>query len=161
VRAAATASELRAVDRDDLYALLAQPRVRVHVALVGDHDARLEADDVVAVVPLLARHLRGVAAGRDDAHTVDAERVLERLDDVAVERLDDRERVRSIAGPQRPDLHALVDHRGVQRHGVAVDHRHDRVEVHVGARRRQLHGEHEPRGIMGEQVAREDPDRLG
>ena len=48
---------------------------RVGVALVGDDDAGLEGDDVVAVVPLLALLLVGVAAGLDDVELRHAERV--------------------------------------------------------------------------------------
>ena len=73
-------------------------RVGVDVALVGDDDARLEADEVVAVVPLLARRLERVAAGRDDPDAVEPERVLERVDDAAVERLDDRQLAGSSPG---------------------------------------------------------------
>ena len=64
MRAAAAAAELEALDRDDLDARLAQRGVGAGVALVGDDDAGLEGDDVVAVVPLLALGLEVVAAGR-------------------------------------------------------------------------------------------------
>ena len=62
-------------DRDDLDAGLAHLRDRERVALVGDDDAGLERDDVVAVVPLLALLLVGVAAGLHDVELLDAERV--------------------------------------------------------------------------------------
>jgi len=45
----------------------AQLRVGVRVAVVADDDAGRQRDDVVAVVPLLALGLPGVAAGFDDA----------------------------------------------------------------------------------------------
>ena len=46
------------LDRDDLDARLAQQRVGVGVAVVGEHDAGLDRDRVVAAVPLLALGLR-------------------------------------------------------------------------------------------------------
>src|SRR5215218_10899469 len=64
--AAAAAAELAAPDGDDFDTGLAQERVGVGVAVVGDDDARLERHHVVAVVPLLALGLVGVAAGPDD-----------------------------------------------------------------------------------------------
>ena len=54
VAAAAALAELEAGDLDHLDAGLAHLGDRVGVALVGDDDAGLEGDDVVAVVPLLA-----------------------------------------------------------------------------------------------------------
>src|SRR5262245_11754554 len=65
VPAAAALAQLEAIDGDDLDAGLAYLGDRVGVALVGDHHAVLERDDVVAVVPLLAFLLVGVAAGLD------------------------------------------------------------------------------------------------
>ena len=62
VAAAASAAELLAGDREDLDAGLRELRVRRLVALVGDDDAGLERDDVVAVVPLRALRLELVAA---------------------------------------------------------------------------------------------------
>ena len=67
VAAAAAAAELGADDRDDLDALLAQQRVGVGVAVVGEHHARRGADEVGAAVPLGALAHVGVAAGLDDA----------------------------------------------------------------------------------------------
>ena len=55
--AAAAAAEFRAAHGDHLDAGLAQQRVRVGVAVVGDDDAGLQRDDVVAVVPLFALRL--------------------------------------------------------------------------------------------------------
>src|SRR4029453_8224136 len=65
VPAAATLAQLEALDGDDLDPGLAHLGDRVGVALVGDDHAGLERDDVVAVVPLLALLLVGVAAGLD------------------------------------------------------------------------------------------------
>ena len=58
------------------------------VAVVGDDDARLEGDDVVAVVPLLALRLAGVAAGFDDAQLVQPERFLDDVEDVPLSAAD-------------------------------------------------------------------------
>ena len=131
MRAAAPATELEALDRDHLDPLLAQAGVRVDVALVGDHHPGLQADDVVAVVPLLAGGLERVAAGGDHAQRVDLERRLDRLHHPAVERLGHRD-LGVVAGADRPHAGA-VDDVGEERHRVAVDHRQHRVEVHVGA----------------------------
>src|SRR5215212_5773506 len=66
-RTAASARELGAGDRDDLDAGVAQARVGVDIALVGDDDAGGDREHVVAVVPLLALGLVPVAAGLEDA----------------------------------------------------------------------------------------------
>src|SRR5512133_482168 len=61
VPAAAALAQLEALDGDDLDAGLAHLGDGVGVALISDHHARLEGDDVVAVVPLLALLLVGIA----------------------------------------------------------------------------------------------------
>ena len=53
--------------RQHFDARLAQSLVGVFVLRIGDHDAGLDGDQVVAVVPLLALGLVLVAAGADDA----------------------------------------------------------------------------------------------
>src|SRR5215213_2290030 len=68
VRAPSAAAQFEAFDCDHLNARFAQLRVRVGVALVGNNDAGLDRDEVVAVVPLLPLGLVFVAAGRDHAH---------------------------------------------------------------------------------------------
>ncbi len=73
------------VDLDHLDAGLAHLGDRVGVPLVGDDDARLEGDDVVAVVPLLALLLVGVAAGLDDVELRDAEGVGDGADEVVLD----------------------------------------------------------------------------
>src|SRR5207247_10455605 len=53
-----------------IYPGLAQQRVRMRVAVVPDHDARRERDDIVSVVPLLALCLPRIAVGRrSEEHT--------------------------------------------------------------------------------------------
>src|SRR4051812_27210834 len=101
VAAAAALAELEAFDRDDLDALLAQGGVAAGVALVGHDDAGLEGHHVVAVIPLLALGLEGVAAGLDHAHLVDVERRAHGVDEGAVELLDHKV-LGGIAGPDRP-----------------------------------------------------------
>ena len=66
VPAAAAASELGTDDGDDLDALLAQQRVGVGVAVVGEHDARRGAHEVGPAVPLGALADVVVPAGLDD-----------------------------------------------------------------------------------------------
>src|ERR687897_1289461 len=63
VAAAAALAQLETGDLDHLDPRLAHLGDRVRVALVGHDDARLEGDDVVAVVPLLALLLVCVATG--------------------------------------------------------------------------------------------------
>ncbi len=70
----------------DLDAGLAHLGDRVGVALVGDDDARLERDDVVAVVPLLALLLVLVATGLDDVELRHPQRVGDRAEEVCLDR---------------------------------------------------------------------------
>ena len=72
--ATAAAAELGADDRDHLDAGLAQQCVGERVAVVGEDDAGLEGDGVVAAVPLLPLGLVDVAAGVDDLDRRQAER---------------------------------------------------------------------------------------
>src|SRR5262245_59558546 len=83
VRAAAAPSELGTDDRDDLDTGLAEQRVRVRVAVVRDHDAGLDRDDVVAAVPLLAFAVVQRATGLDDSQPTQTERGLNDLDERA------------------------------------------------------------------------------
>src|SRR5687767_3668314 len=83
VPAAAAAAEFLAADGDDLDARLAEQRVGVGVAVVPDDHARLERNDVVAVVPLLALGVEGVAAGADDEKIVQPQRLLVDFEEVA------------------------------------------------------------------------------
>src|SRR6185436_8401618 len=83
VTAAAPASELGAAHGDDVDAGFPQQRVRVRIPVVGDDDAGRQRDDVVAVVPLFALRLPGVAAGFDDAESTKAQRVLDDVEEMA------------------------------------------------------------------------------
>jgi hypothetical protein len=83
VAAAAALAELEAGDLDHLDTGLAHLGDRVGVALVGHDDARLEGDDVVAVVPLLALCWYCVAAGLDDVQRFDPECIGDGAEEVA------------------------------------------------------------------------------
>src|SRR5674536_153771 len=65
VTAATAAAEFGADDRNDLDARLAQQRIGLGVAVVGEDHPGLERDGVVATVPLLA--LRGCLLYTSDA----------------------------------------------------------------------------------------------
>ena len=82
---AAALAQLEALDLDHLDAGLAHLGDGVGVALVGDDDARLEGDDVVAVVPLLALLLVLVAARLDDVQLLDAEGVGDGAEEVVLD----------------------------------------------------------------------------
>ena len=101
--AAAAAAQLGADDRDDLDAGLAQQRVGDGVAVVGEDDARLDRDGVVAAVPLLALGGVDVAAGLDDPQLGEPERAR-------------RRRRRTSPSPRSPRPRALVA--GPQGEGV-------------------------------------------
>jgi hypothetical protein len=73
--AAAAASELLPCDGEHLDAGLRKLGVRGLVSLVRDDHARLDGDDVVAVVPLVALRLELVASGRDEFQVLDSQRV--------------------------------------------------------------------------------------
>src|SRR6266496_1293708 len=65
--AAAAATELEAGDGEHLDAGVPQTLVSVDVALVSDHHAGLDGEQVVAIVPLLARGQQLIAAGLEGA----------------------------------------------------------------------------------------------
>src|SRR5215469_16018472 len=76
VTAAAPASELVPGDRQDFNPGLRKLCVGCLVPLVADNDSRLERDDVVAVVPLVAFGFELVASCGDEPEFLDPERVL-------------------------------------------------------------------------------------
>lgn len=80
--AAATASQLVARDRQHGDARLVVLLVGPDVALVADHHARADGQDVVSVVPLLAFGFKGIAAGGDQTYLVNAERFLDGVQQV-------------------------------------------------------------------------------
>src|SRR5690242_7466769 len=74
--ATAAAAEFRASYRDHLHARLSEQCVGVGVAVVGNDDAGLQRDHVVAVVPLFPFCLKGVATGRDGPKAAEPKRFL-------------------------------------------------------------------------------------
>src|SRR5918993_2205397 len=75
VPAAAALAELEALDLEHLDPRLPHLGDGVGVPLVGDDDARLEGDDVVAVVPLLPLLLVLVTTGPDHGQLADPQRI--------------------------------------------------------------------------------------
>ena len=109
------------------------------VALVADHHARTDGQDVVSVVPLLAFGFKGIAAGGDQAHLVNAEGFLDGVQQVGF--LSAQQAAASVRG-ERPALGVLAHHFRVNGESVHVDVGHHGVEVHAGAMFRQLNGDH-------------------
>ena len=144
----------RAADGDHLDAGLAQQRVGVGVAVVGDDDAGLERHDVVAVVPLLALGLVGVAAGLDHAQLVEPQRVADDVEDRPCRRRGPRSRRRPTVGWVLIAAD-LVDHLAEDRDQVAVAEAEHRVEVHGGAALRHQAADHPRCRLVAEQLARD------
>src|SRR5215831_16368884 len=105
---AAALAELVSLDRDHLDAGLAQRGVGAGVALVGDDDAGLQRDDVVAVIPLFALGSEHVPAGLDDAHLAHAQGPGHHLGQRPLLFLDD-EAFGGFAGADRPGPRAVYD----------------------------------------------------
>src|SRR6516162_10747897 len=101
VAAAAALAELVSLDRDHLDAGPAQRGVGAGVALVGDDDAGLKRDDVVAVIPLLALGSEYVPAGLHDPHLAYAQGLGHHLGQRPALFLDD-EIFGGLAGADRP-----------------------------------------------------------
>ena len=78
---AAAPSELSARNGDDLYACLAQQGVRIGVPIIGEDHAWRGADQVRAAVPLGSLTHVGRAAGLDDTHLRNAERLAHHFDE--------------------------------------------------------------------------------
>jgi hypothetical protein len=104
--------------------------VGVDVAFVGHHHAGGEGEDVVAVVPLLALGLEAVAAGGEEAQGVDLQGRRDRGEELV---LAGHPHAVAVRGQREADQR--VAQLRVDREGIAVDHRHHRVEVHAGAAR--------------------------
>src|SRR5688500_6056767 len=84
VPAATAAAEFGAGARAHLDAFLAQQRIGVGVEVIGEDDARRGANQVGAAVPLGAFAHVVVAAGLDDAHFPEAQRVAHSVDKAAL-----------------------------------------------------------------------------
>src|SRR5215475_2102876 len=155
---ATAAAELGAPDGDDLDPRLAQKRVGVGVAVIADDHAGLDGDDIVAVVPLLALRLPGIAAGPDDSEMLQAERLLDDLEHAPLV-LADRHPVLVIARIPAVALD-LVDHFAEHRADIPVAEAEDGIEMHRGAALRH-HAGNDPRGGAGSEERMGDlADRL-
>ena len=141
---------------DDLDPGPAQHGVGIDVAVIGHDHAGLDGDDVVAVVPLLALGLVAVAAGRDDAQMLQAERRLDHFGESAFF-LDDLDSL--VAGTKREGADAL-DHGGIDRHQVAVAEGEDRVEMHEAAVPRHERRDDAARRALLEQARAQRGDGL-
>ena len=64
--AAPAAPELRPPDCDHFDTGFAQQRVGRGVAVISDNHARLEGDDIVAIIPLLSLLIVGIPASLND-----------------------------------------------------------------------------------------------
>src|SRR4029077_12456946 len=158
VAAAASATELLPGDGEHLDARLGELRVGRFVPLVPNDDAGLDRDDVVAVVPLVSLGLELVAAGRDDLHVGDPERVPHLVEEGALRHLSlDAGRP---AGTEEdgPDLR---NDRLIQRCHVSIAEGEDRIEVHRRPLARHLGADHEARRLGFEHVAGKDADSAG
>ena len=109
--ATAAAAELEALDLDHLDPCVPEAFVRLDVAVVGDDDAWLEREDVVAVVPLLTLGLVAVAPRLDESDPGKSERTSDRREEVVIGK------------------HGLIVERGENRGlllpGVATEHGFD------------------------------------
>ncbi len=86
----------------------AQQRVGVGVAVVGEHHAGLDGDEVVAAVPLLALRVVVGAAGLHHPQLVKPERAGDHFDERLV-RLHDLHAGVGVAGMQHERLHGVDD----------------------------------------------------
>src|SRR6476469_5857572 len=105
--ATAALAKLEALDRDDLDTSFTHLRDRERVPLIGDDHTRLEREDVVAVVPLLALLLVGVATGLDHMELGNSQGVGHGRDEILLG--PDIQRARLRARPQAHSLDTLDD----------------------------------------------------
>ncbi len=127
------------------------------VAVVGDHDAGLERDEVVPAVPLLALRLVHVTAGLDRPQRADAERVGDHVEE-RPRLLRDLDAA-AVGGTQRERVDP-VDDVGEDRRAVAIGEREHGVEVHRRAQLRQSRHDHALRRPVAEQDVGDLADRL-
>ena len=158
VAAAAASAQFGPDDGDDLDAGLAQQRVGVGVAVVGEDDAGFDGDEVVAAVPLLTL---GVVVGAAGLHHPEFRQPQRRRD-----HLDERLRLVDhvdadvvVAGHQRERRDA-VDDLGIDGDHIAVGKGEHRVEVHRGAKLRHSGDDHLLGGARCEQLGRDLGDGL-
>jgi acetylornithine deacetylase/succinyl-diaminopimelate desuccinylase-like protein len=153
-RATAAAAQFAAGDRDDLDAVLAQHRVRGHVALIADHHAGRHGQVVVPVVPLFP--FGGPDVGVRGQHG-DLVQVEHRGDGVP-QALVRGDLEALLARPQRPRPQSRIQV-GVQHERAGADHGQYRVQVHHRAGGGQLDGDHGGDLPVAEQRLGEQFDR--
>src|SRR5215472_1191010 len=158
VSAAAAAAELRTPDGDDLDPRLAQKRVGMGIAVVAHDHTGLEGDDIVAVVPLLALSLPGIAAGPDDPEALEAERLLHDLEQRSLV-LADLHAVFIVGGMPAPALD-LIDDLAEHRADIPVAEAEDRVQMHGSPALGHHAGDDAGGGIIGEERMGDLADRL-
>src|SRR6185437_17162802 len=137
---------------------LAQQSVGIGISIVGDDHARLESDDIVAVVPLFAFGLPGVAAGLLDPQCLEPEGILHDVD----QRFVVRAHVDAAGGGARIDAIAadLIDDLAKHRTGIAVAEAEHGVEVHRRPALRHDAG-YDPLGrIARKELMNQLPNRL-
>ncbi|EGE57167.1 hypothetical protein RHECNPAF_470050 [Rhizobium etli CNPAF512] len=156
--ATTAAAEFGAANGDDLDPRLAQKRIRVGVAVVGDDDAGLERDDIVAIVPLFALGLVGIAAGFDGAQLRQVERLGDDIEHRPIVRVD-LECAVVVLG-----VHAvaadLIDDLGKQGDDIAIAKAENRVEVHGRTALRHQAADHSLCRLAPEQGLRHLADGL-
>lgn len=138
-RAAASASQFIAGDRQHSDASFVVFLVGPDVALVAHHHAGAQREDVVGVVPLLTLGFKGVAASGNQAHLIDAERFLNGVNQRA---FFGTFQAAPAVWCQGPALHVLAHHFRIDGEGIDIDVGHDGVEVHAGAVFGELNGNH-------------------
>ena len=125
---ATAATEFRTAYRDHFNACLPQQRVRISVAVVGNHDARLEGHDIVAVIPLFAFGFVGIAARGDGAQLIESKRVPHHIEHWRFIQTNLKTAV--IASRMHVVASDLTDDIGEDRHKIAVAEAEHSVEMH-------------------------------
>ncbi len=129
----------------------------MRVAVVGDDDAGRQRDDVVAVVPLLALRFPLVATRLHEAQRLQAERVLDDVEQMALVGTDVDAVVAVGTGAVAADLIGDFAKGGTQ---IAIAEGEHRVEVHRGTALRHQAADHARGGAVPEQLLRDLEHRL-
>jgi hypothetical protein len=130
VTTTASLAQLKTCNIDHFHTGLTHLGNGVGIALVGHHDARLQGDGVIGIVPLLALGLVLVSTGFHDVEFRNLERIGDCVDEAGF--LGHMEVAGLLAGPQAEGTN-IVDDTWKCSSFVSVQQREDRVEVHVGA----------------------------
>src|SRR6185295_344491 len=145
-------------DGNDLNAGFAEQRVGCGVAVVGDHNAGFDGDQVVAAVPLLALGVIDIAASVDGLQLAQSEGGPNDLQ----ERpgfFSDLKPWCGIARPEGEGVDAVNDAR-VDRDAVAIGEGEDRVQVHGRPQFRHAGDDHLLGRAFSEKFGGDLPDRL-